>query len=142
MGTKKKKLNVVLTILGLFPHSFGDGQIYVHRLAKELMKRRDAVHTVTSAPWDGACDKNWHIEDYVYEELPATAISLNSDVISEGDKHSELSTFLIKGLSTVFKGLRPDIVHINRLKAASISVCNDLNMPHVVRAETKLRWQL
>lgn len=106
----------------------------MYRLAKELMKRGDAVNIVTSAPWEKSGGKECHIEKYVYEELSVTAISLNPNVISEGDKYSELSPVLIQSLSTIFKDLSPDIVHINGLKSASIVTCNGLNIPHVVSA--------
>jgi len=127
------KLNILLSVAGFFPTSFGGGQVYVYRLAKELLRRGHNVDIITMAPWRGG-NEQYTVESYGYDGLPVKAIMLNPKALSAGDVNSELSPVLMQGLKTLMKQLNPDLVHMNGLKAALILTCDELNTPSVVTA--------
>jgi glycosyltransferase involved in cell wall biosynthesis len=127
------KFSIILSVPSFSPHSFGGGQVYVYRLAKELQRRGHILTIVTSVPWIKGNGK-YYLEDYTYDGLSVKSISLNPKVVTEGDNYSELSPVLMQGLRDILRELNPDIVHINGLKAALITVCNEMNIPNVVTA--------
>ncbi len=127
------KFRIILSVPSFFPYSFGGGQVYVYRLAKELKQRGHIVTIVTSAPLEKGNDE-CTLRNYQYDGLSVKSISLNPEVVTEGDKYSELNPDLMRGLRNILKELDPDIVHINGLKAALITVCNEMNIPNVVTA--------
>lgn len=88
---------------------------------------------VTSSPWEKGNDE-YTIRDYQYDGLSVKSISLNPDIVTEADNYSELSPVLMEGLRNILNERNPDIVHINGLKAALITVCNEMNIPNVVTA--------
>jgi glycosyltransferase involved in cell wall biosynthesis len=126
-------LNVIISVPSFSPHSFGGGQVYVYRLAKELHRRGHILTIVTSTQWIKGNGK-YSLEDYTYDGLSVKSISLNPKVVTEGDNYSELSPVLMQGLKDILRELNPDIVHINGLKAALITVCNEMNIPNVFTA--------
>ena len=129
----ENKLNIVLSVAGFFPECFGGGQVYVYRLAKELLRRGHNVTITSSAPWQDGNDE-YAIGSYEYEGLPVRTIKLNPQALSAGDVNSELGPVLMKGLKALLRQLNPDLAHLNGFKAAMITICNELNIPHVVTA--------
>jgi glycosyltransferase involved in cell wall biosynthesis len=127
------KVNIALSVPYFFPYNFGGGQVYVYWLAKELSRRGHIVTIVTSAPWEKGNDE-YILKNYEYDGLSVKSISLNPEVVTEGDKYSELSPVLVQGLRNILKKLNTDIVHINGFKTALITICNELNIPNVVTA--------
>jgi glycosyltransferase involved in cell wall biosynthesis len=128
-----EKLNVILSIPFFFPYSYGGGQVYVYRLAKELSRRGHDVKIISTSPWQGG-DDEYAFESYEYAGLPVRTIKLNPKSLSAGDVNSELGPVLMKGLKALLKQLNPDLVHLNGFKAAMITICNELSIPHVVTA--------
>ena len=126
-------MKIVISIPYFFPLSFGGGQVYVRRLATELLQRGYEVTVLTSTFWQKHGGM-YHITNYKYEGLKVTGISLNPKAMSEADKYSELSPILLEGVRNMIKKLKPDIVHINGLKPGLITVCNQLEIPSVVTA--------
>jgi glycosyltransferase involved in cell wall biosynthesis len=126
-------MNYLLSVPLFFPHSFGGGQVYVFRLAKELQRRGHDVNIVTSAIWQNGND-DYKLKNYEYNAIKVTGVELNPEVVAEEDKYSELSPILIKALCDVLKTINPDFVHINGLKPPLITICNQKNIPYVVTA--------
>jgi glycosyltransferase involved in cell wall biosynthesis len=126
-------MKYLLSVPLFFPYSYGGGQVYVYRLARELLRRGHDVNIISSAPWQSG-NEEYAIESYEYSGVPVRTIKLNPEALSAGDIHSELSPVLMQGLKALLNQLNPDLVHINGLKAALISICNELNIPHVVTA--------
>ena len=127
------KFNLILSVPYFFPHSFGGGQVYVYNLSKELKRRGHDVVIITNKV-SQKNTRSYEIEDYKYDHLSIKAVSLNPDFIA----HSELSSNLIgtqmMALKDIISSLRPDLIHINGLKASLITVCNEMNIPNVVTA--------
>lgn len=133
LKTFESRLNILLSTAGFFPNSFGGGQVYVYRLAKELIRRGHDVTILTSDMWQDGNGENI-LNSYEYGGIPVRAIRLNPKTLSAGDLYSELSPILMENLRTLLKRLNPDVVHINGIKAPLILICNELNRPNVVTA--------
>jgi glycosyltransferase involved in cell wall biosynthesis len=126
-------MKYLLSVPLFFPYGYGGGQVYVYRLARELLRRGHDVNIISSAPWQSG-NEEYAIESYEYSGVPVRTIKLNPKALSAGDIYSELSPVLMQGLKALLNQLNPDLVHINGLKAAMITICNRLNIPHVVTA--------
>jgi len=128
-------MKIVLSVTGFFPHAFGGGQVYVHHVGKELQHRGHIVTILTTAPWQGD-NGNMPLSsyEYKYDGLPVIAFSQNPAFISEGCKYSEMSQILMQGVRRTLIISAPDLVHINGLKAALITICDELKIPSVVTA--------
>jgi glycosyltransferase involved in cell wall biosynthesis len=129
-------MKIILTAPAFFPHSFGGGEIYVYRLAKELLRRNHKVNILTPVKWDA--DKKSHevyaLKNYSYENIPVLSISLNPDKISFAEKATGHGPVLIKLLRKVIGEYSPELIYINGMKPTLVSLCNELRVPHVVTA--------
>jgi glycosyltransferase involved in cell wall biosynthesis len=126
-------MKILLSSAGFYPHSFGGGQVYVYHLAKELHRRGHDVTILSSAPWQDG-NEEYIVESYGYDDLSVKAIRLNPKALSHGDVVSGLAPLLIKSIEILLKQLNPDLVHLNGMEAAVITICNELGIPHLVTA--------
>jgi glycosyltransferase involved in cell wall biosynthesis len=126
-------MKVVLSVAGFMPHSFGGGEIYAYRLAKELQRRDHRVVVLTRGTWDGGKDI-YEIEKGKFESVSVFTVNINPKSL----RYSELSTgfgaLTTKIIRNTLSELSPDIIHINGLKSATVTACNDLKIPYVVTA--------
>ena len=67
------KIRIILSVPSFFPYSFGGGQVYVYRLAKELKQRGHIVTIVTSAPLEKGNDE-CAVRNYQYDGLSVKSI--------------------------------------------------------------------
>ena len=130
---KNKSLRVLLSAPGFFPHISGGGQVYVYRLTKELLKRNHEVTIITSAPWNEENGANC-IDSYTYENIPVVSFRLNPKEVSYKESQLGFGPLTSKFLYKFLNECRPDIVHINGIKPAFTSLCNELNISHLITA--------
>ncbi len=126
-------MKIILSSAGFFPHSFGGGEIYVYRLAKELLRRGHEVRVVTPSRWldgEGAC----HTTDYSCEDIPVTSLAVNPEKVSWEEMNNGCGPEILNALRAILKESSPDLVHINGMKPALVSLCNEQKIPHVVTA--------
>jgi glycosyltransferase involved in cell wall biosynthesis len=129
-------VKIFLSAPAFFPHSFGGGEIYVYRLAKELLKRDYSVNILTSAKWDADKKSNEPhvIQNYMYENIPVISISLNPEKISSVEQITGHGPILIEILRKIITEKLPELIHINGMKPAMVTLCNELKIPHIVTA--------
>jgi len=129
-------VKIFLSAPAFFPHSFGGGEIYVYRLAKELLKRDYSVNILTSAKWDAGKKSNEPhvIQNYMYDNIPVISISLNPGKISSVEQITGQGPILIEILRKIITEELPELIHINGMKPAMVTLCNELKIPHVVTA--------
>jgi glycosyltransferase involved in cell wall biosynthesis len=120
----------MLSSAGFFPQSFGGGEMYVYRLAKELLVRRHEVTVVTPAQRKGGDS----ISHYVYDDVPVVSLAMDTELVGRTDTTTGygLSTSAI--LRKVVAEISPDLIHINGIKPELISLCKERTIPHVVTA--------
>ena len=129
----EKQLNIILSSPGFFPQSFGGGQVYVYRIAKELLRRGHNVRVLTSIKWDGGGNP-YDISVYDYENIPIVSFSLNPYAVSLKESYVGLGSVTSQVLSRILKEQKPDLVHINGMKSALSVMCGELNIPHLITA--------
>ena len=129
----RKRPRILLTAPAFFPNSFGGGEIYVYRLAKELYRRGYHISILTSFRRENG-DRECDIRKYQYDGMLARTFDLNPKVISLAERHTGVGPLTLRMLGNILKECLPDLVHINGLKLASVKACRDLNIPHVVTA--------
>lgn len=126
-------MRIMLSSAGFFPIAHGGGQVYVYRVAKELLKRGHEVRIVTSGPWNGGVAATALVR-YTYENIPVVSFSLNPNKTGYTESQLGFGSLTMKVLHEALNEFRPDIVHINGIKPELISVCSELNIPHLVTA--------
>lgn len=126
-------MKIILSSAGFLPKTHGGGQVYVYRLAKELVKRRHKTTIITFAPWNGG-NQATAVNTYTYEDIPVVSFSLNPIVVSYMESQLGFGPLTSKILHEVLDESRPDIMHINGIKPALIGLCSELNIPHIVTA--------
>jgi len=124
-------MKIILSVAGFLPKTFGGGQVYVYRLAKELKRRGNRVTIVTSVPWQEFVGE-YIIKNYEYEDLPVMTFSINPKAIDQGEKHTGFGALTIEILRKILHEYSPDIIHINGLKPAWTTICSEFKKPHVV----------
>ena len=124
-------MRIILSSAGFLPDTFGGGQVYVYNLARELLSKGHNVEVVTNGSLRTNGER-YSIEHYFYENIPVTSFSLNQEVLSYGNLQKQYGTPWFEVITEVIKNNNPDILHINGIKPAFVSVCNKLHIPHVV----------
>ncbi len=125
--------SIVLSVADFFPRSFGGGEIYAYRLAKELQRREHSVTVLTQATWEGG-KEIYKIRKDKFENVPVFAFNINPRCLGYAETNTGFGPLTIKILREILSELSPDIVHINGLKSATVTACNDLKISHVVTA--------
>jgi glycosyltransferase involved in cell wall biosynthesis len=128
-----KAYNMLLSVPGFFPHSFGGGQTYVYRLVKELQKRGYQVTVVTPVAWREG-DAPYVLDKCIFDGINIITFSLNPGVISYAERELDFGPVTCSALREIAQQYLPDIVHINGTKAAWVKVCNEMKVPHVLTA--------
>lgn len=126
-------MNILVSTPNFFPHSFGGGEIYVYRLAKELLQRGHDVKVLTPVKWKDSKDP-YIINKYDYENIPCVGFSLNPEAVSIAERNTGFGPLMLQILRGILSDHNPDIVHINGMKPAMVMLCNELKIPHVVTA--------
>jgi glycosyltransferase involved in cell wall biosynthesis len=126
-------MNILLSSPGFFPHSFGGGEVYVYRLAKELLRRGHGLNVVTPVSWSEGTGPHV-IKEYIYEDIPVISLAVNPDSISLEEKLNGCGPEILSALREFLKRGSPDLVHINGMKSCLVPVCRAFNIPHVVTA--------
>jgi glycosyltransferase involved in cell wall biosynthesis len=126
-------MKILLSAAGFFPRSFGGGEIYVYRLAKELQRREHSVIVLTQARWDGG-ENIYKIRKDKFENIPVFTLNINPRFLGYSETNTGFGPLTIKILRNMLSELSPDIVHANGMKAATVTACNDLKISHVVTA--------
>lgn len=126
-------LKILLSSSAFFPHSFGGGEVYVYRLAKELLRRGHDVNVLTRVHHRGTKGP-YAIDRYNYENIPVISFALDPDGISAAEAQTEFGPLVSEALRAAMSEVRSDIVHINGMKPALISLCGEMGIPHVVTA--------
>ena len=124
-------MNILITAPNFFPHSFGGGEIYVYRIAKELMKRGHNIAIMISVKWRGG--KGTYVVDrYHYENIPVVTLSISPEAASFLERSTGFGPQTFQIISEILNDFAPEIVHINGIKPAMVSLCNAMDIPHVV----------
>ncbi len=126
-------MKILLSAAGFFPRSFGGGEIYVYRLAKELQRREHSVIVLTQAASDGGKDI-YQIRENKFEDIRVFTFNINPKSLSYSEISTGFGPLTTEILREILSELSPDIVHINGLKSATVTACNDLKISHVVTA--------
>jgi glycosyltransferase involved in cell wall biosynthesis len=129
-------MKIILSAPNFFPQSFGGGEMYVYRLAKELLRRGHKLKVLTPVPWkkEKKTDEPCVIQRYVYENIPVISLSMNPDKISYVEQMTGNGSVVRESLEKIITEEHPEIIHINGIKPALVSLCNGLRIPHVVTA--------
>ncbi len=129
-------MNILFTAPAFFPHSFGGGEIYVYRLAGELLKQGHKLKVLTAVKWakDKKSNESYEIQNYEHEDIPVISFSRNPDKISYVEKIIGHGPILIEILRKIITEESPELIHINGMKPALVMLCNEMQMPHVVTA--------
>jgi glycosyltransferase involved in cell wall biosynthesis len=127
-------VKILVSAPAFFPHSFGGGEIYVYRLAKELLKRNHEVKLLTPAKWEDheKSTEPYIIKDYTYEDIHVISFLLNPDKISHLERSTGYGPLIFKILKKIISEVSPELIHINGLKPTMVTLCNELKIPHVV----------
>ncbi len=126
-------MKILLSVASFFPRSFGGGEIYVYRLAKELQRREHSVIVLTQTTWDGGKDI-YQIKENKFENIQVFTLNINPKSLSYSEISTGFGPLTNKILREILSKVSPDIVHINGLKSATVTACNDLKISHVVTA--------
>ncbi len=126
-------MKIIISVVGFSPSVSGGGQVYVYSLVKELLKRNHDVTIITSAPLRAGSGGNY-VARYTYENIPVVSFSLNPKEVSYKESQLGFGPLTSKILYKILNEYRPDIVHINSIKPAFTSICDELNIPHVITA--------
>jgi glycosyltransferase involved in cell wall biosynthesis len=129
-------MKILISAPAFYPHSFGGGEIYVYHLTKELLRRGHALKVLTPLKWpeDKKSHKLYVLENYTYENIAVISISLNPDKTSFAEKTTGYGPVLVESLRKIISEYSPELIHINGLKSVIVSICNELQIPHVVTA--------
>jgi len=129
-------VNILISAPTFFPYSFGGGEIYVYRIAKELLKRNHEVKLLTPAKWEGheQSTEPYIIKDYTYEDIHVISFLLNPDKISHLERSTGYGPLIFEILKKIISEVSPELIHINGLKPAMVTLCNELKIRHVVTA--------
>lgn len=122
---------ILLSSYDFLPHSFGGGEMYVYRLAKELRRLGNEVAVVIRTPW---LEGSSGFGSYCYDGIPVHTFSVDPSRSSHLEDHLGFGIATVDAVVSVLKEFSPDLVHINGLKAAFTKACNELGVPHVVTA--------
>ena len=129
-------MKILISAQAFFPYSFGGGEIYVYRLAKELLNRGHTVKVLTRVKWhkDKKSNEPCVVQTYIYENIPVISLSLNPDKISYVERITGNGPILKELLGKIIAEDPHELIHINGIKPALVSLCNELRIPHVVTA--------
>jgi glycosyltransferase involved in cell wall biosynthesis len=126
-------VNILLSSDGFLPDSFGGGQVYVYRLAKELLRRGHVVNIVTPIRWRGG-ESLYVMDHYIYKDVPVITFAVNPINSSWKEGNSDYGPITLNALRAILQQLSPDLVHINGIKAPLVHLCNEQKIPHAVTA--------
>lgn len=126
-------MKILISSPSFFPYSFGGGEIYVYRLAKELVRRKYDITVMTSIKWKSE-KGSYTFDSYKYEDIPVVAFSVNPAAISTAERSTGLGTRTVELLFKVLSKYSPDFVHINGMTPALTTICSELDIAHVVTA--------
>lgn len=126
-------MKIALSSAGFFPQSFGGGEMYVYRLARELSRRGQEIVVVTNVPWNKG-DAYYATDKYTLDGIPVVTYSLNSVKLTASEKDTDFGKVTRQLLREILHITAPDVVHINGIKAALVQICSELEIPYVVTA--------
>jgi glycosyltransferase involved in cell wall biosynthesis len=106
--------------------------VYVHNLARELKRRHVDFAIVSQDEWTGTGDEPFRVNWRQWDDNRVAAVAVNPARLSAGDRWSNLSEALLDGLHAVIDELRPDVMHLNGLKAPLIKIARERKIPSVV----------
>jgi glycosyltransferase involved in cell wall biosynthesis len=129
-------MKIILSAPNFFPQSFGGGEMYVYRLAKELLKRGYLVSVLTPVKWpiDKKSLESSVIQKYIYNNIPVISVSLNPDKVSFDEKTTGYGPVSIELMKRIVKEYSPELIHINGMKTTMVFLSDELQIPHVVTA--------
>jgi glycosyltransferase involved in cell wall biosynthesis len=126
-------LKILISTPSFFPHSFGGGETYVLRLAKELLSSGNDVRVLTMAEWNGF-DNNAEVSSYIYSGIPVTSFSINPSIATQMELFSGYGPVTAQVLRNIINDYNPDIVHINGMKPILVEVCEEIEKPYTITA--------
>lgn len=130
---KENRLKILISAALFYPHSFGGGETYIYRLAKELLCRGHEVRVLAQAPHE-EIDASHEVSHYDYNGVQVTSLRINPSAVSPREGHTGFGQVVCEAVRDILSEFRPDLVHINAMKPALVSICNELDIPHVVTA--------
>lgn len=126
-------MKILLSAALFYPYSFGGGEAYVYRLTKELLRRGHDVCVLAQAP-NEEIDASYEVSHYDYNGVQVVSLRINPNAVSPRERHTGFGPVICEAVRHVLQNFRPDLVHINAMKPALVSVCSELDIPHVVTA--------
>lgn len=126
-------MNIILSAYGFFPNAQGGGEVYVYRLAKELLRKGHDVTVLTTVNWTTG-EELFIMDEYSFEEIPVITFTINPEKVTALEKHTGIGPITNQALQKIILKIKPDIVHINGIKPALTLLCNNMNIRHVITA--------
>lgn len=111
----------------------GGGQVYVQKLVAELARRNHDVTVVATMPWTHESG-SFHLRWSTWNGIRVAGVAINPEAISAGERWTERPKPLVDALSQVAAEVQPEVIHLNGLKPALVTVALGQSIPHVVTA--------
>jgi len=121
-------MRIVLSVPAFFPHSFGGGEVYVHRLARALRESGHEAIVLTARRGEARGPEH----AYAYEGTPVRTFAASPE--SWRERYTGHGSVYTNAIRKALQELRPDVVHINGWKPACAEACRSLGVPHVTTA--------
>jgi glycosyltransferase involved in cell wall biosynthesis len=126
-------MKILLSAAGQLDGRIGGGQVYVQRLARELDRRGHDLVVVSAESWaegPGAYQIAWR----TWNGIRVAGVSVNPASARPGDHWSDRSKPLCTAIGAIVDEVRPDLIHLNGMKPAVVTVALERSIPHVVTA--------
>ncbi len=125
---------IVLSVNGFLPNTYGGGQVYVWRVAKELSRRRWEVSILSPRQHSRPAKGQGGVENRLFDDIKVIEYSLDETATSPLELYLHDGPHVRKVLGEILESVNPDVVHINAAKAALVGICNAIGIDHVVTA--------
>jgi glycosyltransferase involved in cell wall biosynthesis len=126
-------MRILVAAPAFFPDSFGGCEVYVYRIAKELLRRGHDITVLTPVQWERGNDP-YVIRRYSYDDIPVISFSLNPEAISIAERYTGFGPLTSRVLHKILHESSPEMTHINGMKPAMVNLCSEMGIPHVVTA--------
>ena len=127
------RVKILISAAGKLDGLLGGGQVYVQKLALELARRAHDVSIVSAEPWAEGSD-SFRVDWRQWNGIRVAGVSSNPKFVRAGERWAERSRPLRQALGRVVDEVRPDVIHLNGLKPALVTVALERSIPHVVTA--------
>jgi glycosyltransferase involved in cell wall biosynthesis len=126
-------MKVLISAAGRFDGQVGGGQIYVQHIARELHARGHEIVVVSADPWQGG-EARSGIEWRDWEGIRVAGVSFRPSSVRASAIWSEAAAPLLDALCGVLDEVKPEVAHLNGMKAPLVAIARERKLPHVITA--------